>query len=220
MVIPASGLSGQFALSLDEAISLFQLGCRCYEADIDGTFSLPDMIRRYLSDLNLKNDDQIVAEVIEGSLYCCTSAFPNRIYKILTTETAIDPILQAICDDGKLYFLLCYCGDAGEVFPGESGAYGDIGIRYFFRSHEGTRHNTPHVHVDYMHEGAASIAIESGQILAKKGRIPPKRLKGAVNRILDNVPELLEGWNDQTDGRKIDLNVYFGKTNLCLPQNG
>lgn len=97
------------------------------------------------------------------------------------------------------------CADAGSICQ-------DDGIRYYMHSHEGTRHNEPHVHIDALNHGCdASFSIITGEIL--EGKLPKKLLKKVKNKILKEQNFFVECWNTKTDGLAIDINKHFGITN-------
>lgn len=95
--------------------------------------------------------------------------------------------------------------DAGEICR-------DDGIRYCMYSHEGTKHNEAHVHVDIKGHGyAASVSILSGNIL--QGELPKKWHKKVKQKIEENKLYFLDCWNTKTDGLRVDINKDFGLLN-------
>lgn len=80
-------------------------------------------------------------------------------------------------------------------------------LRFFIHSKE-RGHNTPHVHVDYRHESSASMSILDGSLL--EGRLPRRMEKRARKVILDNQRDLLQFWNDHTNGIHRDVNAWLG----------
>lgn len=98
---------------------------------------------------------------------------------------------------------LLLCMDAGEVFR-------DDGIRYYMHSKEYCSHNEPHVHVDIRHEKEGSFSILSGIQLAGD-KIKTRDIRRIERMIRDRKEELIEYWNLNTDGIKVDLNQALGK---------
>ncbi len=77
------------------------------------------------------------------------------------------------------------------------------------RSHEGTRHKEPHVHVrDIQTQKEVSIALSDQRILA--GNISSKLLKKAKKTIADNQTYFYKCWQEKTDGLVPDINQKFG----------
>lgn len=108
-------------------------------------------------------------------------------------------------DNKYITIQLLLSGDAGEIDEGD-------GLKYYVYSHESSKHNMPHVHVVTMdHDYSASIAIESGEVIA--GELPKKKKRLAKKRILNKQLFFYECWNTQTDGLRVDINKELGITN-------
>ena len=71
------------------------------------------------------------------------------------------------------------------------------GIKYIMKTHEHSRHNSPHIHVCYSGEEII-VNIVSGQVI--EGKMNSKKKKEAIQRIIQNKEELLLLWNTRTDG--------------------
>lgn len=82
-------------------------------------------------------------------------------------------------------------------------------IRYFMYSHEAGHHSKPHVHVIINHESSASIDILDARIVA--GELPPKYQSKVLKKVSENRKYLLDCWNKQTDGMKVDINYGLGQ---------
>lgn len=86
------------------------------------------------------------------------------------------------------------------------GGCGDIwlidGIRYYMNSKENSKHNTPHIHVQYRNK-EVSISILDGSVLA--GGIKNNIQREAIERIMSHQKELALAWNTKTDGKDIDI---------------
>lgn len=106
-------------------------------------------------------------------------------------------------DELRLFFL--FSNQAGEIWK-------EDGLRYYMPSREYGSHNKPHIHVNYKHESSASICLLDGSVLS--GNLPSKPLKRAIRKISENQKFLLDCWNKNTDGLKVDLNHYFGVVHL------
>lgn len=97
---------------------------------------------------------------------------------------------------------LLLCLDAGTVFTYD-------GIRYYMNSHEQCSHNKAHVHVDIRHQYSGAFSIVDGEQLTD-AEIPQRYVKKIQEIIKSRRKELLEYWNDHTDGLDVDLNQVFG----------
>lgn len=118
-----------------------------------------------------------------------------------------------VIDDGQLIEAVssnadmsAFCGSIQTVLfclvLNNTGAciWDNDGLRYSFNSHEGNRHNVPHVHVDYKHEGNASIAISNGEVLTSSGNIKSKKIRLHRRKLPPIEPICLSaGTNSQTE---------------------
>jgi len=104
------------------------------------------------------------------------------------------------------------CITVGLFICDEAGLFDKVdNIRFYFHSHEGDRHNEPHVHVyDVGGNFEVSISLLTGEVLTPGWKIPKKALKIARKRIFDNQQLFLEGWNELTDGLSVDINKLLG----------
>ena len=107
---------------------------------------------------------------------------------------------HAIEDTIEIQLLLCM--DAGSVFE-------DDGIRYYMNSREAGKHNEPHVHVDIRHETSGSFSIITGKKLSK-GKIKTSDVRKIQMMIANHQAELINFWNEHTDGLTVDLDQAFG----------
>lgn len=107
---------------------------------------------------------------------------------------------HAIEDTIEIQLLLCM--DAGSVFE-------DDGIRYYMNSRETGKHNEAHVHVDIRHETSGSFSIITGKKLSK-GKIRISDVRKIQMMIANHQAELINFWNDHTDGLTVDLDQAFG----------
>lgn len=92
--------------------------------------------------------------------------------------------------------------DAGSVFE-------DDGIRYYMNSREAGKHNEAHVHVDIRHETTGSFSIITGKKLSK-GKIKTSDVRKIQMMIANHQAELINFWNEHTDGLTVDLDQAFG----------
>lgn len=79
------------------------------------------------------------------------------------------------------------------------------GIRFEIRAKE-QGHNIPHLHVSTS-SASLSIAIETGEILAQKGKIAPAQLKMAKIWVFENKDLLEKRWNEFSNGIEIKIAV-------------
>ena len=130
--------------------------------------------------------------------------FNGLRYSIGATEKPIAYFLHrmghAIEDTIEIQLLLCM--DAGSVFE-------DDGIRYYMNSRETGKHNEAHVHVDIRHETSGSFSIITGKKLSK-GKIRTSDVRKIQMMIANHQAELINFWNDHTDGLTVDLDQAFG----------
>lgn len=90
--------------------------------------------------------------------------------------------------------------DAGEVWSEKN-------LRFYMRSHEGNRHNTPHVHVTDTHtRQEASISIIERDFPVLAGSLPQKAEKAARRLIREKQEFFIHCWNTKTDGLNVDIN--------------
>lgn len=141
-------------------------------------------------------------------------AQPDSYPKVLATcrsyNIGINIIVQNIQSIKALYkdewegieIQLLLCMDAGSVFE-------DDGIRYYMNSREAGKHNEPHVHVDIRHETSGSFSIITGKKLSK-GKIKTSDVRKIQMMIANHQAELINFWNEHTDGLTVDLDQAFG----------
>lgn len=136
----------------------------------------------------------------------CKPAFGQNgiVYRIDDCSIGLDIIDRYIDFDSAWSFLLFFNGNAGEVFRGEV-----KDCHFYFHSHEGKRHNIPHVHICYRHEIEAVYSLTDGSLLSGI-KLPGKVDKIIRSLIADRRCMLLEFWNNRTDGMHVDLDEYLG----------
>lgn len=95
--------------------------------------------------------------------------------------------------------------DAGNIWRENS-------LRFDMHSHEGNRHNEPHVHVwDKQSDEEASISLSTLIIL--DGSLSSKSYKKAKSIIRNNQDYFITCWNDLTDGLALDIDHHLGLIN-------
>lgn len=139
--------------------------------------------------------------------YTTTALYMNgefvEIYDSSIKLSTIEKYYYDIEDKIQVFFI--FSNQAGDIWV-------EDGLRYYMHSRESGRHNKPHIHIDYRHEQDVSMSLSDGSVLV--GSIPPKALKKARKRVMDNQRFLLECWNKQTDGLHVDINHFLGITPL------
>ncbi|MFQ6859891.1 DUF4160 domain-containing protein [Collinsella sp.] len=70
------------------------------------------------------------------------------------------------------------------------------------------------MHASHQNEASASISLMDSSVLESSPRFPKKRLRTACRWVKDNQQDLLERWNDLTDGIRVDIDVRRGKSRL------
>lgn len=87
------------------------------------------------------------------------------------------------------------------------------GFRFFFKSHEGNKHNRPHVHVETRDHKEGSIDLLTLE-QNKGSRLKEHELTKIRKILKGKQQELLEAWNMQTDGIYVDLDILLGQGDL------
>ncbi|WP_317392683.1 DUF4160 domain-containing protein [Slackia piriformis] len=117
------------------------------------------------------------------------------------------PLSTCITNKEKLEVFFVMKNTAGEVGRSD-------GFKYWMNSGEGNRHHVPHVHVSYQNEASASISLMDSSVLASSPSFPKRRLRAARLWVKDNQQDLLERWNDLTDGIRADIDMHRGESKL------
>ena len=87
------------------------------------------------------------------------------------------------------------------------------GFRFFFRSHEGNRHNGPHIHVETSDFRQGSIDIVT--LEQNKGSKLKEYEMTKIRKILSGRQEdLLKAWNLMTDGIYADVEILLGQAKI------
>ena len=106
-----------------------------------------------------------------------------------------------IKEDDVLQIQILVNSDAGTVFQLD-------GIKYYFHSNELTRHHEPHVHIDVRNEQSGTYSIRDFRRL--DGNVKT-RDETKIKKVLQKRQiELVQYWNEHTNGLTIDLNQLFG----------
>jgi len=98
----------------------------------------------------------------------------------------------------------------------DAGSYDTEGkLHFYFHSNEEGKHNEPHVHVYYDGENNNEpISIRTGEVLTKNPKMPKKYQKQAKQYILKHQTELLQYWNTNTNGLKVDVDHLLGASDF------
>lgn len=156
---------------------------------------LRDVVYAVLVRLDSLNHGVRVAFLKDGMRYWVDNWDAN-FKRVLTKH--LDPY-----DTGEISVAAYVSLDAGTIEE-------EDGIRYYMNSHESGRHHEPHIHIcDTSRQYEAVILIKSGDVISKC-KFPPKLLKKAQRKVMDNQLFFLEQWNTLTDGIKVDINHYLG----------
>ena len=92
--------------------------------------------------------------------------------------------------------------DAGRLLMEDS-------LLFYMHSHEGNKHNEPHVHVsDIQSNSRVTIALSDHRVLA--GNLPSKKLKKAKEIIREKQQFFNNCWITKTDGLVPDINHHLG----------
>jgi len=201
--VAAELFSRLLGCTLSEAIrSFLSYSNLTLELGVHNGSTVKDLLFMYADKAHFIHERELFLNTVNMGTVCDRNM-------IIVEDSSLDLqcICPSLCAGDSANVLLVFPGDAGAVLCGE-----DPGITYSFHSREAGRHNVAHVHVDVRHTHSASISIETGEVLA--GFLPQKDLKTVRSRIDKNKLYLLEQWNKQTDGIRIDLNYGMGLSKL------
>lgn len=165
-------------------------------ADISETVA--SLKRKTLLSLNV--DPDVASPKVTDRLYLGTV---HELAWFENEELTVADALALYTAGEEVSAFILLNNQAGEVMRGC-----DDGLRYFFHSNEGTRHNEPHVHVSYRNDKHTTIRIKDGRVVPQ-GILPPKAERRAVKRVLENREKFLEYWNTLTNGIHFDLNYLI-----------
>ncbi len=90
---------------------------------------------------------------------------------------------------------------SGEIFR-------EGGFKFYIYSHEGNKHNRPHVHVETSDHRRSSIFIDTLEQVAN-GPLKPKEMKKIKKILKDKKRQLLEAWILLSDGMNVDVNTLL-----------
>lgn len=162
--------------------------------------------------------------MVENVLSCSTLLFYQSfyqknplcqrglLYRCINTAAPLSiSLIDPEAHDLKAY--LIFSANAGEVWHGKI-----KGVTFRFNSHEGNKHSSPHIHVDYKHEVSLVIDILTGAVIepdeASRKRVPAKTLRAILEVLSAKREEAVFFWNEFTDGREIDLNAAWEQTDF------
>ncbi len=99
------------------------------------------------------------------------------------------------------------------IFLGRGDFLRKGGFRFYFYSHEGNRHNRPHVHVETSDHREGTIDILT--LEQNKGGKLKKHELSKIQKILKGKQiDLIKAWNLMTDGIHVDLDILLEQANL------
>lgn len=207
VLVPHSGnygILGKEIVASLRRINGKSFSIRNVEADFS-IINLWDWVDERIYEIGAKfKTDSVLTLADEFSVIQKYLIFNGLRYSIGATEKPIAYFLHrmghAIEDTIEIQLLLCM--DAGSVFE-------DDGIRYYMNSREAGKHNEPHVHVDIRHETSGSFSIITGKKLLK-GKIKTSDVRKIQMMIANHQAELINFWNEHTDGLTVDLDQAFG----------
>lgn len=127
----------------------------------------------------------------------------------------IDELLFYVTDENikAIDLVEAYGGDTINAFLVFGAGRGDIlredNYRFYMPSHEGNRHNAPHVHVKKTDGSNGTVDLFT---LETKGKGFNMRDKKRIKNILTGKQKMLiNAWNTITDGITIDANYILNK---------
>lgn len=99
------------------------------------------------------------------------------------------------------------------VFPaGRGDLFREDQYRFYMPSHEGNKHNTPHIHVKKTDGKSGTINIFSLEQM--KGNFKQSDIKMIKSILSDKQQMLINSWNKLTDGITIDVNYLIDKSRV------
>ncbi len=125
----------------------------------------------------------------------------NTIVTITNPDIILSELINIFNTDEIELFVVFTLGK-GELFR-------EAGFRFYMNSHEGNRHNRPHVHVSTNDGRSGSIDIQTLE-QNRGGKIKSKEMKKIVTILKGKQRDLLEAWNYSTDGIVVDIDYMLG----------
>lgn len=126
----------------------------------------------------------------------------NDYYSLWNPNVYIDPLFTylGIQDKVELYF---------ETSFGGEGSFNEVeceGIQFYFHSDETVHWGRPHIHAK-VDENQISIDLNTFEIIV--GRFEKrKQEKEAVECVKTHQRTFMKGWNDHSNGIRVNLNKY------------
>lgn len=151
-------------------------------------------------------------------LYIGLSEYDEELVDPLTIMIRADTFLMEFCNSSiKLKdFVARFHKKIIDAYLLIINGYGDFlrkdGFRFFMPSHEGNRHNKPHVHVETKDFREGTIDILTLKKLA--GKIKPGEEKRIQEILKGKQRELIEAWNLRTDGINVDVDYLLGQKEI------
>lgn len=175
--------------------------CFSYEF---GNHSVTDLHNTILKALGL---DIIIPEVIDEDVLrgwpeLILEVGPDLVVEFYDENIKIASIIERFQLEKIESFLFITLG-RGEIFR-------EDGFRFYIPSHEGNKHNRPHVHVETSSHKVGSIDIAT--LEQNKGSRLKKHEMTKIKKILTGKQEkLIEAWNLQSDGIYVDVDILLGQ---------
>ena len=96
---------------------------------------------------------------------------------------------------------------------GRGDLFREDGFRFYIPSHEGNKHNRPHVHVETSNHRNGSVDILT--LEQNKGSRLKRHEMTKIRKIMyDKQDLLLEAWNAKTDGIDVDINILLEQAKI------
>ncbi len=123
----------------------------------------------------------------------------NIVFNVESSGIKVKDLVTAFNTNSMLVILTHLLG-AGEYCRCN-------GYRFYFYSHEGNRHNEPHIHVDKVGKRSGSVLIST--LEQTEGNLNDKDLRFIRSKLKGRERELLEWWNLKTDGINVDIDFFL-----------
>lgn len=159
-----------------------------------------DIINEVIRDI-YDDDDQRFFDEYQRRFYFLNN---KSRYSIADPNASFTRLLERYLDPegtGTVYVEFLASMNAGQICREDN-------LRYYMNSHEGNRHNEPHVHVDDLKtHDSASISILN--LIVLDGYLSNRSKRKAIQKIAQEQRAFIEFWNTKTDGLYVDINKYF-----------
>lgn len=149
--------------------------------------------------------ETIEEDMLRGWPELIIKARPGFVISFEDESIKLAPIIEKYHIDEIEAYLLIFLG-RGDLFR-------KGGFRFFIPSHEGNKHNRPHVHVETSDYREGSVDILT--LKQNKGGKLKRHEMSNIRKILEGRQKaLLEAWNARSDGICVDIDILLGQAEI------